>query len=148
MIAIVFVVKMIIHLFIYFKLENNALDLNIENYKSINYSYDVMEVYNFINRYRNSGLNKERSDLVGDITMCYNISNDDLKNKFKNCDSIIYIPMNKSYICFECNYGYYLDYSNQICIKNGSEYDYSNNCIIDKNSPNYSCQTVILVIKL
>ena len=30
------------------------------------------------------------------------------------------------------------------CIKD-SQLD---NCIIDKNSPNYSCQTVILVIKL
>ena len=85
------------------------MDLNIENFKNINYSYDVIEVYDFINIYRYSGLNKEALDLVGDIAMCYNNSNGDLKNKFLNCNRVIYIPTNKSYICFGCNYGYYLN---------------------------------------
>ena len=127
--------------FIYFKLENNSLDLNSENYKNINFSYNIKEIYYFINSYRYSGLNNEALNLVGDISLCYNISNEDLKNKFQNCYKVIYIPTNKSYICFECNYGYYLNYQNQICIGKDSEYDVSNNCIIDNNSSNYSCQS-------
>ena len=125
---------------IYLKFENNSLDFNIDNYKYINSSYDIISIYNFIDYYRYSGLNKETLNLVGDLKLCYNISNEDLKNKFQNCKNVIYIPTNKSYICFECYYDYYLNYSNQTCLRKEDEYYHINNCSIDTNSPNYSCK--------
>ena len=94
-----------------------------------------------INPYYYSELINETINYVRDIPLCYNISKEDLRYKFQNCKSVIYIPTNKSYICFECNYDYHFDYLNQICIRNGSEYDYLNNCSIDINSPNYSCKS-------
>ena len=126
--------------FIYFKLENNSLDLNIENYKHINFSHDVISLADFVNSYGYSDLNNDILDLLGDFPICYNISNEDLKNKYQYCKSIIYIPINQSYICFECRDGYYFDDLNKNCFQNYTEYGYSNSCSIDYNSPTYSCQ--------
>ena len=126
---------------IYLKFQNGSLDLNFNNNKNLSFSYNIANIYNIIYSYKDFGLNNETLNLVGDIALCYNTSNEYLMNKFQNCYRIIYIPTNKSYMCLECNYGYYLYYSNQTCLRNYNGYNNSNNCSIDNNSSIYSCKS-------
>ena len=127
--------------FIYVKIVNYSLDLDNENYENIDYFRGIQNIY----EYEFYELNNETRNIIGDIPLCYNISNENLRNKFEWCDSVIYIPTKKTYECFGCYYGFYLNQSNKTCLRNTSlneeDPETINNCSIAENSAIYSCQS-------
>ena len=117
------------------------MDLDNENYENIDYFRGIQNIY----EYEFYELNNETRNIIGDIPLCYNISNENLRNKFEWCDSVIYIPTKKTYECFGCYYGFYLNQSNKTCLRNTSlneeDPETINNCSIAENSVIYSCQS-------
>lgn len=80
-------------------------------------------------------------NIIGNMQLCLNTSNEDFKNQFHMCYRVIYIPTNKSYQRFECYGGYYLNYTNNTCLRNIEDNEPEKNCIVDKNASVYSCQS-------
>ena len=91
---------------------NNGLNLEIDNYNNISY-YDLREIsyilYNF------NYTDNKTQNFVLNRSLCYEISNGNLEEKFKGCNRIIYIPKTNSYHCFDCSYLYMMDNKTNTC---------------------------------
>ena len=97
---------------------DNYLDLEEENYKNIsnigNIQYPI-ELSSIIEGYYE--IDEDTLDYIKDFPICYDISEEKLRNKFDNCDEVIYNPINKSYHCLHCENGYQYNYQKEKCVK-------------------------------
>ena len=127
--------------FIYLKLVNNSIDYNIENYKNLTDLNNVRMIDELI--YYIDELDIKTKNEISNISLCINLNNKDLKDKFQGCQKVIFIP-NKSYKCFECEYGYIIDPENGICHELIDFYEQLDCNIENKGtelSPIYSCKS-------
>jgi hypothetical protein len=129
--------------FYYMIFTNDTLDLEIDNYNYNNrsYYYDLRGISDILYRFNNTDNNTQK--FVLNRPLCYELSNENLKEKFKGCNRIIYIPKTDSYHCFECNYPYMMDNKTNTCKPierdNTTSY-YCEDEIIGNNShPLYNC---------
>ena len=128
--------------FIYIKFKNNSIDFNIENYINDDSIYQSRLYY--IISYNFDELTNETKNIILNMTLCYDIYSDEkLMNQFKGCDKVFYNQKDKSYQCFDCAYGYFLDLENNKCSNNIYDYRQLIDCKIENIgtdlSPLYSC---------
>ena len=128
--------------FIYIKIKNNSIDFNIENYINDDSIYQSRLYY--IISYNFDELTNETKNIILNMTLCYDIYSDEkLMNQFKGCDKVFYNQKDKSYQCFDCAYGYFLDLENNKCSNNIYDYRQLIDCKIENIgtdlSPLYSC---------
>ena len=105
---------------IYVKFENNSMDLNPENYNnmSLGYSYyDIRSIDNILRNYFNV-TNNLTQDFILNSHICLDSSDEKIRNRYSNCERILYIPSNKTFNCLECNYPYKLATENNTCYYN------------------------------
>ena len=102
---------------IYIKLSGDSLDLNEESYKNLSILNSSQTIYNIGYQiyYNYLSLTADTKNSIKDIQMCYNLSSEDLKTKFEKCEKVIYNPIDKSYKCFQCIYGYNYNSVSQKC---------------------------------
>ena len=102
---------------IFLKFKIYSLDFDEETYKDLNDLNNYKSLYE-ITQIRDSypDLGDETKNLISNIPFCYNISNEELKNKFGTCQRVIFNPINKSYQCLKCINGYEYNYEKQKCI--------------------------------
>ena len=107
--------------FIYLGLINNNIDNNIidiSDYSEIKFVKDLLKDIN--NDYHSETFYKyteETKNYILDSQICYQISDDTLKSKFKGCYGVIFTPSINSYQCIKCKRGYILDNNAHICRK-------------------------------
>ena len=126
-------------LLIYLGISNNSIifEPDINNMTNIKYIYNILYDYDF--------LNEESKKIILDMPICLNISSDEnIGIQFEGCNRVIYIPNNKSYVCFECNYDYKLDSKTHKCQKFYENYEENIDCIFTNIgtdlAPIYTCK--------
>ena len=126
--------------FIYLLLKNNSIDLNKESYDNIEKDiYRMDDLFDILNV-----TNDETKKFIFENPLCYNISDENLRNKFYGCQYVIYNPLTKSFQCYQCYGGCYLDAEKKICLINYDDEDINNIYCYHENigtdsNPIYSC---------
>ena len=133
---------------IYIKLENNNMDMNPDNYNNINYDEindNIISIEDML-QYRINDTKEETKNFLLESYLCLNNLDEDIKNRYGHCSSVLYIPSNKSYICLLCYSPYILNPENNNCYNNNSTSDIPSemlNCkyenIGTNQNPIYSC---------
>ena len=124
----------------YMIFSNNTLDLEIDNYNNISYN-DLEEISYFL--YNFNYTDNKTQNYVLNRPLCYEISSDNLKEKFRGCSVIIYIPKTNSYHCYECINPYMMDNKTNTCKlieRNDSiPYQCKGDNIGTESNPIYTC---------
>ena len=110
--------------YIYLKFNDYSIDLNESNYlNNSNVMRDANSVIDVFYAYLYGvDFDEETKQIIYNIPMCYDISDVNLKNKYRYCNKIIYIPTNKTYQCLECSSGYDLiNNASHSCVYHRSE---------------------------
>lgn len=133
---------------IYIKLENNNMDMNPDNYNNINYDEindNIISIEDML-QYRINDTKEKTKNFLLESYLCLNNLDEDIKNRYGHCSSVLYIPSNKSYICLLCYSPYILNPENNTCYNNNSTSDIPSemlNCkyenIGTNQNPIYSC---------
>ena len=118
------------------KYKDNLIDIDFENYKNINKDDDIRLLYDIQNIYYdlNYITNNKIKNKILEVPIC----NSDIK--YEGCAKLLYIPKTQSYNCIECEEGYEMNNTDNICMKVDICYKENKGSSF---APRYSCKKCI-----